>query len=168
MLLAMANMPVLEPPYSPSQTPIVRFGLQPKVTEDMAFRMAHRLFKGLPLRLACAQETPVITPAHWHDRLAKSPKLTAIFDKELGRLMLELLEQIASGDLRHMPGGVWILERRFAEYFGQAKSQSVTINNTVIGLGQDILTRGQRLLKKQAIQQAIDVQSSTKPGTVVE
>ncbi len=122
----------------------------------------------MPLRLALHLETPVCPQAHWEKMLLSSPKLSAIYLKALAIHMRAGLDEILSEKLRTMPARVWVWERTMPQYFGNVKASNVTINNTVIGLGQDILTRGQRLLKKQAIQQAIGVQSSTKPGTAVE
>ncbi len=150
---------------SQPKPPVVKEGRPPKVTPENAVRIAERFTTGLPLNMALHLETPIIPIDHWHKSLQASPKLSAIFMKAIAERMQVMLLDIAKEKLRTMPATVWILERRFSEYFGNVKASNVTINNTVIGLGQDILTRGQRLLKKQAIQQAIDISSTNVSKT---
>lgn len=126
-------------------------GKPPKVTEERVTSVADYLCKGLPLTYALAVDSPVIPLNHWNEVLQRSTVLSAIYEQRVARNLKAMLEKIGSAEcLRKMPPEVWIVERRFREHFGQDRSPShVTINQTVIGISQDIANRGAELLRRK-------------------
>lgn len=126
-------------------------GPPPKITEERVLKTAEYLCSGLPLRYALAIDSPVIPIAHWHAVLQAKPVLSAIFEQRVAQLMRDMLAKVSKAEcLRKLPPDVWILERRFGEDFGLQKSPShVTINQTVIGVGQDILSRASELVRRK-------------------
>lgn len=145
--------------------PILKTGRPPLVTPEIVERVAARIVSGVPLRYALALETPVIPVAHWHKSIEGSPKLSAIYDKKIGEGIDAMLQKVAAAEcLRKLPPEVWILERRFKEFFGQQRElANLTVNQTVIGISEEVRRRAAELLARKTTK--VLPQSATVGGS---
>lgn len=152
---------------------ISRSSKPPKVTEDTVKNVSGHVCQGIALRHALALETPIIPYGHWVASLQGSTKLAAIYAKGIAEGIRDMMGKVRAAEcLRKMPPEVWLLERLFPEDYGQTKSPtSVTINQTVIGVGQDILARSAELVRRRTpeeiaarAQDAAVMRANRRPG----
>ena len=123
------------------------------IKEEHAIRIAKLCAQGMPMRFACAKETPPIALSAFQAALGARPTLAAIFDKTLADSIQPILDRIAEPDrsIKYLPAAVWALERSMPQYFGQPKAQTnVTINQTVVGIQDGVLKRAMAAVRRVA------------------
>ena len=123
-------------------------GRPPKITAEIIERIAERVAHGVPKKYACALDDVPVSVSGLDCALARSTVFTRVWDRKIASIIEPAMDSIRGRDAKTLPVGTcWWLERCHGFSTSKQAAVSLTINNTVVGIQQDVMNRAQVLLK---------------------
>ena len=123
-------------------------GRKAHITLEVVQRVADRVGLGIPLNLALLSENnPFINEGSWKMAIKRNPKFVTPYHAAKATFLEKAVRRLAEADdLRWL---TWLLERRHSDLFARQPDTSINVQQSIIGLPDDVLARARDYAKNR-------------------